>query len=384
MNRSIQLICVSCVFLLVQSSTPEVVGDDVDQQLKAQIVAQLAQRQKKIHSLRLTAHGTHTVAAGAHDDKPDSPPGTISPPRDTVCDIQRKWLIDFDRGFIRVDQTVPVWNPPAQEFFPLFQALMYDGSKVRVFRPKEQNRSKFMSEENAPELILYATDKGTSRLASIEEFPVFFASGLLFYGQRLTGAFRQTIDTELLRVAGKTPSVNGNGYDKVSVEVRQSARGSSPTECQYELDLKRQAAVLSVVSRFHGALAFNTEIKHQETKGMWLPDEWRTTLYSDGKIKSSTWMKITDVALVEVMDASQFSVQPRAGSVVRDVDGKLYRVGQDGESMHPLREVQRVEHRTWLWVLAGALQVGVIVAVTMVLRRRRNRVARTYPREGGH
>jgi hypothetical protein len=302
-----------------------------DQEVVRKILADFQARQRYVKAIRYSAIGTFTVAQGVHTGEPGGPDDAISPPQDVTCEVRRNWVLDFERGLIRKESWDPIWSPMKQRFLFGYQVAMLDGSRVRLYRPRELNATiEDPLHEDTRELLVYPKEQA-NRLWDISDIALQYAHGLTTLDATWDTGLRGAPDESLFRVVVKTHPREGSGFGGAVVRLHQPPDRGFPFTTDWCVDLDRDSAVVQVREYSGEVLRGSLELEYQKTAAGWLPQEWTSTILdgSGGLICSSS-MEVVDYSIDPVLDLSEFTFTPRVGSVVLDTDGRDYRVASDG------------------------------------------------------
>ena len=153
-----------------------------DADVVKQVLDAWQKRRKAMKSVMYKVDGLETYPKGSMtEDTPQAHPRMRKnfPPNDVTFPTRTEYMIDFPKGKIRKERREHILHEPLAEFCPRTRIQLFDGKKVTLYEPREENTSElYTPSENQPELLLYKEKGGTRFILRTDDYPILFAHGL--------------------------------------------------------------------------------------------------------------------------------------------------------------------------------------------------------------
>jgi hypothetical protein len=364
----------SLTFLTFPSLVRPLAAQDPEAAVK-KVFADWGRRRAATRSVFYLVEGRGFVPKGTGDDRIE---GTQNEP-DEDCSYPERvsWLLDFETNRVR-KETHDTRFYVGIGFVPCYKAELYDGSRFKLFQPREANTSdKYVPGALQPDLWLQ-TDSYSNAIFSCLDYPVLFAHGALCTSNVAPQPRRlvPTITSDLFQFHGY-----GQHKGRQCLILRSlPAKSRTSAFVEYWIDVARDSAVARWSRYANGHIRMHVECEHTETPHGWLPHRWTATAYSlrtEGQIISSHQVEVHATRINEPLGATDFNIEAKSGMVVRDESlEKTYRVDSDAKSLSEIVEntPQDTGKRGWIRALLTLVTIlGVGYVLWLVMRRMRSR-----------
>lgn len=354
-------------------SVPLVATAAADDLIK-QIVTQWETRQQRVSAVRYSAVGLATSPSGSRNTS-NTPPGVQHPPVDLSYEVRRDWIIDFANGSIRRQSQNQAYRHRDQKLYPRFDVLLFDGVSTKLYRPRSENVAAKPGSFWV-DLVLNEELPNQSALFAADDLPVYFAHGIVFYGQDLRNGLRHPINGGAFYVFDELAQASPSGGRTVVLRTRQAPGDTTERVDEFTVDVSHSSAITKWTMYGNGGrLLSSINIDYASTQDGPLPKHWQLTMYRGASVGYSVVYDIVDYEIDPPTKAADFSMKTKPGMVVNE-RGKLFKVGEDGVSrvrVSPQDVLVSKQTFDWWWAAIGcaALLIGFIVVV-----RLRQRLAR--------
>ena len=330
-------------------------------------------RARQVRTLVCVAEGHMVTPKGAYDDEPSLLPGTKKPvpASDTITDLRRRWVIDFDKNLMRSEERGSAFHTGLARFTAMHLIKVWNGKEFRVYEPRATN---YVPGPTQPEFYFHGKSYG-GFLFSAYERPVFFGAGRVRIFASLNPLDRSVaIDRDRLRIV-EPQRINGQRL----IVIR--ARNEKMTDVNYSdywVDPAKDYNIVKVLTYYRSHLMSRFDITLAQKNGMWWPWSWTYQYFvprDPPALDGGYRLAVTSLKVNVPLDRDEFELEPPVGSVVLDArNEQLYRVMSDGSLRETtLDEIVAQEKgktgRIWLVVI---LSVGIFVLLIVVLWRVRS------------
>jgi hypothetical protein len=207
-----------------------------------------------------------SILPGDPDFEPGEIPETGYPVEDTTTTFTSDWLIDFQRGMIRLHSEDVSFNVRNRAFRPFVRTEVFDGKHQIGHWPRDANTSKFFTPgESYADVTFWGSGEVP---VSWTDIPVFYAHGLLdVVPQNLQSAGLEAADE--LSLQDDVMMIDGYACLELRLQRGQQSLRVYVAEA---LDwLPRRVEHYNVF----GGMSTRVDIEYEETAEGWFPSSWR-------------------------------------------------------------------------------------------------------------
>jgi hypothetical protein len=276
-RRCVLLSIIAFCALFVWNLSPTAWAGD---QTLDKVFADWAARQSRVPSVRYGVTGEVILPRGSFNGViHGKATGGVVPPRDVHAILKRTFLIDFQRGKYRLDSEEQVYDAASDRLYPKVFVRVFDGERIKQWRPREQNSSPFSGlGPHDPEV---GTGKGHMSSLEMTYWPFFMGHGSIPWlrGPIYPDRLRVLPDQELLSVHGR-----GVYHDRPCTVLRTPPlQGTNQTFDEYWVDTDRLSAVLRYAYYMGKTPYVEFDFDYQSAPREWLPRGWTITVREAGK-----------------------------------------------------------------------------------------------------
>ena len=346
-----------------------------DTNLVERAVELWASRRTAIDTLRIQTESVADIVKGTLDD---GVPAEDLPVRST-----RTWFIDLRNGFLRRETVGGVVGKDGNSTVPAFEALVYDGDRLRSARPDAENNAA----DTRPwlGLVEHGSAFDMSVVCDNEDLPIFHAIGVMQWSRE---GLKASLAQQLVASEYKATEAGMTSEMPLTMTYPPSAT-SNGLFLEYVVDLEKDGAVLSFSkSTPPGTVVFGPRksrirTEFQKTAHAWYPSRWICFTGEGDQLVTSTTVEVIDIAVNEPMPASLFGIDEDVllkPGIVFAKNGKPFTVQADGKTLAPGFGDHHVRHHDTVVrsndspavrFLIG-VNIAIVIAVTMVVLRRRS------------
>jgi hypothetical protein len=368
---------IAIVFLTacVGASADLAAQQPADAEVVKQVLDAWQKRRQAMKSVFYRVEGTEIYAKGSMtEDHPIAHPRVRKefPSEDLSLPAKKEYTFEFQSGKVRKERRIQVLNAPLGEFAPYVEISFFDGKKVTVYHPRDDNTSDvYTPSVMQPELILHKG--GTTHLLEQDAYPVLLAHGYpILYNQSadVAGFFDRPIESSRFYYHER-----GVIEDRRCVIVRTVPEaGKLGIFDEFWVDLKRDGAVLRWQASKRGVPYIRYDIRYRQVDGNWLPASWEFDLFPtrNGRpeFRRGERLKVIDVQVNPTISATTFVAPKKHGMVVTDTTALgVYVIGSDDRTLVPFGQSTSV----WRWwhFMGAVVLSGTLLALVIWWFRRR-------------
>jgi hypothetical protein len=329
------------------------------------VLADWENRAKRAGCIRYHVTGQSILPKGSLRDVRNIPLVPETPNRDIVGTVALTVLVDFPGKRYRLDLEEEIYDQGTDRLYPNVRTNIFDGTLLRSYRPRARNTHPISGLKASD--VEYATGKGDLKRAVIPTtyWPLFVSHGSVPSSTETITADQLVVrpDPELLYVHGHA-SHNGAPCIVVRSQLR---RGAMPSFDEYWIDMGKESAIVRQCVYMDKTAHIDFHIEYQQTAGGWLPKRWTNTQREpiSGKTDYVQDLTVTSVELAPPAADSDYTIEPKTGTIVAELTYPLPKAGESRFTLHPETTMYQVDenggrhevtvtadgtvHRRWSW-----------------------------------